>query len=268
MLTRIISALVGAPLIVLFLIVKGNSLYFFAGVLSLVGMYEYYKAIKTTGVRTIDLVGYLFCIGFYLLQLSFPDAEVFSKLLPIMLLLLFTYEIFTRKSGVNGIVHTMFGYIYVCYLLAHIIFINNLQNNAVLVWLPFLTAWFTDSAAYFTGISIGKHKLCPLISPKKTIEGAVGGVLGSILLTTVFGLIMAGYDDRIGLIHYIIIGLLCGIFSQLGDLAASYIKRNTNLKDFGNLIPGHGGILDRFDSILFTLPVVYYYFLLVELFNY
>jgi phosphatidate cytidylyltransferase len=139
-----------------------------------------------------------------------------------------------------------------------------LENAAVLIWLPFLTAWFTDSAAYFTGISIGKHKLSPAISPKKTIEGALGGIIGSSLLTTIFGVLISKYNSNIGIFDFIIIGLLCGIFSQLGDLAASYIKRYANLKDFGKLIPGHGGILDRFDSILFTMPVVYYYFLLVQ----
>ncbi|MDF2840919.1 MAG: hypothetical protein K0Q99_1691 [Clostridia bacterium] len=266
MFTRIISAIVGAPLIALFLFVKGDYLYLFAGVLSLVGMYEYYRAIKATGVKTIDFIGYLFCIAFYILQLLYPTIEIFSKLAAFMLIILFTYEIFTRKSGVTGIVHTLFGFIYVSFLLAHILFINHLENSAILIWLPFLTAWFTDTAAYFTGISIGKHKLCPAVSPKKTIEGAIGGIVGSVILTTAFGVIMGTYNSEIGIHNFVLIGLLCGIFSQLGDLAASYIKRNTNLKDFGNLIPGHGGILDRFDSILFTMPVVYYYFLFVQIF--
>jgi phosphatidate cytidylyltransferase len=264
MLTRIISAIVGVPFIALFLIVKGDYLYLFAGILSLFGMYEYYKAIKATGVKTMDSIGFIFCIGFYILQLLNPNAEIFSKLMAIMLITLFTFEIFTRKSGVNGIVHTMFGFVYVTFLLGHIIFISHLENAAVLIWLPFLTAWFTDSAAYFTGISIGKHKLSPAISPKKTIEGALGGIIGSSLLTTIFGVLISKYNSNIGIFDFIIIGLLCGIFSQLGDLAASYIKRYANLKDFGKLIPGHGGILDRFDSILFTMPVVYYYFLLVQ----
>jgi phosphatidate cytidylyltransferase len=264
MLTRIISALIGAPLIALFLIVNGDYLYFFAGVLSLVGMYEYYRAIKTTGIKTIDFIGYFFCLAFYVLQLVFPKVEIYSKLLALMLIILFTYEIFTRKSGVNGIVHTLFGFAYVSFLLSHIIYINNLENGAILIWLPFLTAWFTDTTAYFTGISIGKHKLSPTISPKKTIEGALGGVIGCSLLTSAFGVLISNYNSNIGISNFILIGLLCGVVSQLGDLAASYIKRHTSLKDFGKLIPGHGGILDRFDSILFTMPVVYYYFFIVQ----
>ncbi|MDF2591952.1 MAG: hypothetical protein K0S75_1418 [Clostridia bacterium] len=264
MLTRIISAIVGVPLIALFLILRGNYLYLFVGVLSLVGMYEYYKAIKATGVKTMNYIGYVCCFAFFILQLIYPGVEIFSNLIAIMLLALFTYEIFTLKSGVNGIVHTIFGFVYVAFLLSHIVFINNLENAAVVIWLPFLTAWFTDSAAYFTGISIGKHKLSPMISPKKTIEGALGGIIGCSLLTTVFGILIGNYNSSIGIYNFILIGLLCGIFSQLGDLAASYIKRYAKVKDFGKLIPGHGGILDRFDSILFTAPIVYYYFILVQ----
>ena len=264
MFTRIISALVGVPLIALFLIVRGNYLYMFVGVLSLVGMYEYYKAIKTTGVKTMNYIGFIFCIAFYMLQLIYPGVEIFSKLMAIMLLTLFTYEIFTRKSGINGIVHTIFGFVYVAFLMSHILLINNLENAAILVWLPFLTAWFADSAAYFTGISIGKHKLSPMISPKKTNEGALGGIIGCSLLTTVYGVFISNYNSSIGIYNFILIGLLCGVFSPLGDLAASYIKRFAKIKDFGKLIPGHGGVLDRFDSILFTMPIVYYYFLLVQ----
>lgn len=264
MLTRILSALVGVPLIVFFLIVRGNYLYLFAALISLAGMFEYYRAIKAANIKTLDYFGYFFCAAFYLLQFLYPEADIFGKLTALMVVTFFTYEIFTRKNGVNGIIHTIFGFIYVSYLLAHIIFINNLENGAILIWLPFVTAWFTDSAAYFTGITIGKHKLCPTISPKKTIEGALGGIIGCSVLTTAFGYLVGNYDNNIGISNFIIIGLICGVASQLGDLTASYIKRYTKIKDFGKLIPGHGGILDRFDSILFTMPVVYYYFILVQ----
>ena len=264
MLIRIISALIGAPLVVLFLIVKGNYLYLFAGVLSLIGMYEYYKAIHATGVKTMSFIGYIFCVAFFILQLIFPTAEVFSKLLTLMLLITFTYDLFTRKSGVTGIVHTVFGFIYVSFLMAHLIFISNLEHGDLLIWLPFLTAWFTDTTAYFTGVTIGKHKMFPSISPKKTVEGYLGGIVGSSILTMLFGYFTLSFGYDIELINFIILGLICGLASEIGDLAASYIKRFTGIKDFGNLIPGHGGILDRFDSILFTMPVVYYYFLFVQ----
>lgn len=264
MLIRIISALVGAPLIIFFLIVKGNYLYLFAGLLSIVGLYEYYKAIKKVGTKTIDLLGYVFCVVFYIMLFMYPNSDALGIVITPMILIAFTYDLFSRKSGVNGVVHTVFGLLYVAYLLAHIIFVNNLANGAILVWLPFVTAWFTDSAAYFTGVTIGKHKIFPTISPKKTLEGYIGGIIGSGLLTSLFGLFVSRYDSSISIVHYIIIGLVCAFASEIGDLASSYIKRQTGIKDFGNLIPGHGGILDRFDSILFTAPVVYYYFTFIQ----
>ena len=113
--------------------------------------------------------------------------------------------------------------------------------------------------AYFTGYFLGKHKLCPKISPKKTIEGSIGGIIGSVVLSALFGYF---FFERI-LIHCIIIGIIGGIVSQFGDLTASVFKRKMGIKDYGNLIPGHGGILDRFDSVLFTAPMVYYYIMLV-----
>ena len=110
---------------------------------------------------------------------------------------------------------------------------------------------------------MGKIKLCPRISPKKTVEGALGGIVGSVVFSSISGIIINKLGMDIRIIHFVITGLLCGIASEVGDLAASYIKRYTGIKDFGNIIPGHGGVLDRFDSILFTAPVIYYYFVLI-----
>lgn len=264
MLIRIISAIVGAPLIIFFLIVKGIYLHVFVGLLALIGLFEYYKAIRAVGTKATDIFGYLAVIVFYIINFMYTTTDSLNVIVASLILLAFSYELFTRKGGVNGVIHTVFGFLYVGYLLAHILFINDMPNGAIIIWLPFVTAWFSDSCAYFTGVTIGKHKVFPTISPKKTLEGYIGGIIGSGVLTTIFGLIVSRYDSSIGIINYVIIGLLCAIASELGDLAASYIKRQTGIKDFGNLIPGHGGILDRFDSILFTAPVVYYYFMAIQ----
>lgn len=141
----------------------------------------------------------------------------------------------------------------------HVVLTDQLEGYAVMVWLIFLTAFGTDVMAYFTGYAIGKHKLCPGISPKKTIEGAIGGTLGSVILCGAFGYFFANEF----FIHCMIIGALGGVISQFGDLTASVFKRKMGIKDYGNLIPGHGGVLDRFDSVLFTAPLVYYYIVLV-----
>ena len=144
--------------------------------------------------------------------------------------------------------------LYVGYFSFHIILIDQTPYS-ILIWLVVLTAFGTDIFAYFTGYLFGKHKLCPAISPKKTIEGAIGGVFGSVILS--FAFIMIIQPDL--LFHAIVIGVLGSIISQFGDLTASIIKRKIGIKDYGNLIPGHGGVLDRFDSVLFTAPFVYYY---------
>ena len=130
------------------------------------------------------------------------------------------------------------------------------------VWIVVLAAFGTDIFAYFTGKLFGKHKLCPSISPKKTVEGSIGGVAGSVVLCGLFGyFFLPG-----GFVVCIIIGIVGGIVSQLGDLSASVMKRKMGIKDWSSMIPGHGGVLDRIDSLLFTAPMVYYILLLKEWF--
>lgn len=158
---------------------------------------------------------------------------------------------------------TLLGIIYVGGLFLYLILIYNFSSGGVnigkrLIWLPILATWITDTLAYFTGLNFGRHKLAPNISPNKTIEGAVGGLVGSILLVAVAGLWLP--LSFLDLKNRIILGTLVGIAAQLGDLVESAFKRDAQIKDSGNLIPGHGGVLDRFDSLLFVLPVTYYYF--------
>jgi phosphatidate cytidylyltransferase len=135
----------------------------------------------------------------------------------------------------------------------------NRIKHRYFVWFIFISSWLCDTAAYYSGRFFGKRKLCPKVSPKKTVEGSLGGVLGSIAGCAVYGFILNHYTLNIPMYHYLLIGLISGILCQFGDLTASSIKRYSDVKDYSNLIPGHGGILDRFDSILFSGAVVYYY---------
>jgi phosphatidate cytidylyltransferase len=128
-----------------------------------------------------------------------------------------------------------------------------------MTWIIVFSAFGCDILAYFVGVTIGKHKLYPKLSPKKTVEGAIGGILGSVGFCTGVGYFIAGGY----LIHCVIIGVLGGIVSQIGDFTASAFKRKMGVKDYGSLIPGHGGVLDRFDSLLFVAPMVYYYVIFV-----
>ena len=129
-----------------------------------------------------------------------------------------------------------------------------------MVWLIFISSWICDTCAYLAGMAFGKHKLAPVLSPKKSVEGAIGGVVGSAAVGALFGWL---FLDKlfVGQNMVWVIALICGVgavISQVGDLAASGIKRNHEIKDYGKLIPGHGGIMDRVDSVLFTAPIIYY----------
>ena len=135
----------------------------------------------------------------------------------------------------------------------HIVLID-MAGYGALIWLVFFSAFGTDIMAYFTGMAFGKHRLCPNLSPKKSVEGAVGGVLGSVIICGLFGFIVM----KDSLVLCLLIGFFGSIVAQLGDLSASAFKRQMGIKDYGNLIPGHGGILDRFDSVFFTAPMVFY----------
>ncbi|MDR1815264.1 MAG: phosphatidate cytidylyltransferase, partial [Clostridiales Family XIII bacterium] len=166
---------------------------------------------------------------------------------------------------------TFVGGFYIVFLAFHIVLVDTYYATPIpitgnfglsgihsYVWVIFLAAFGTDVFAYFIGMLLGSRKLCPSISPKKTVEGAIGGVLGSVLLCGLFGFFFlpSGFSDCVAL------GLLGGVVSQLGDLSASVLKRHIGIKDWGTLIPGHGGVLDRIDSVLFTAPLVFYYLMI------
>ena len=133
-----------------------------------------------------------------------------------------------------------------------------MENGAYYVWLPFISAWLTDSFAYFGGYFFGKNKLCPDISPKKTVEGAVFGVVGAVVGYVVYSYMLKGiWNIDVSTLWFVIISVFTSVISQMGDLFASLMKRENGIKDFGNLMPGHGGALDRFDSILLTSPFIF-----------
>ena len=146
-----------------------------------------------------------------------------------------------------------FGFVYVGVMMSFIYQIRELQNGGEFVVLLFLAAWGNDTLAYCTGMLIGKHKMAPVLSPKKSVEGAVGGVAGAALLGVIYAAATQG-----PMLEYAVICAIGALISMVGDLAASAIKRNQGIKDYGKLIPGHGGILDRFDSVIFTAPVIYF----------
>jgi phosphatidate cytidylyltransferase len=267
--TRVLSGLAMAPLLV-FVYMGGYVLAAGCFVLTFFAVREYYKAFVTASEGAIRPSFPIACISITLLYVLsvFINAGEFMN--PIALWLFVTVALclvmlFREKCTLKDAFVTLTGLIYVAFFLFHLYLIAyNWSNSDSLwiqgfrynfAWLVVITAFGSDICAYFTGVLIGRHKLAPVLSPKKTIEGSIGGIVGSMLLCGLFGWFLM-HDV---FIHCLIIGALGGAVSQVGDLAASAIKRKLGIKDYGHLIPGHGGILDRIDSILFTAPLVFYY---------
>ncbi len=260
--TRIISAIIGIPLVIGIILTGGMVLTVFIALLAAVGSYEYYRAFENKGFKPIKKIGSILAAVYVLLSLT--EFKVYSNVaIFLIILVIFTYEIIFRKHDIIDISITLFPFVYIAVFFTALGEIYFLKGGAFLIWLPILAAWYTDTMAYAVGLTFGKHKLAPEVSPKKSIEGAIGGFLGCSLLMLLTGFIARKYGVELSLINFVLIGLCTGVTAQIGDLATSYIKRYCGIKDFGNLIPGHGGVMDRFDSILFTAPTVLYYLMFV-----
>lgn len=256
--TRVLSGLIMLPLLVL-LLLGGYVLFAACLLIGIMGVREFYNGFRAMGVKPSFTIAVAAAVVLYAVEL-FGDGRVEWYMLwsfaVVVASLLYLFDIEHRK--LEDAMATITGIFYVVFFSFHVTLVEQTQYG-LMVWLIVITAFGTDIMAYFSGYLLGKHKLCPHISPKKTIEGSVGGVIGSVVLSGLFGYFFM--DDV--LVHCMIIGVLGGIISQFGDLTASVFKRKLGIKDYGNLIPGHGGILDRFDSVLFTGPMVYYYIVLV-----
>ena len=257
--TRILSAIIMLPLLAL-VFIGGRLLLIACFVIGILGVREFYHGFESLNIKPSYMVANISILGLYAINLFAPLNDQFYMLwllAVIIMSLLYLFNIENRE--IADAMATMTGIFYVVFLSIHVTLVEQIGEYGIMVWLIFITAFGTDTMAYFTGYAIGKHKLAPKISPKKTIEGSIGGILGSVLLCGLFGYFVIPSL----LLHCIMIGILGGVISQFGDLTASIFKRKMGIKDYGNLIPGHGGILDRFDSVLFTAPMIYYYIMLV-----
>lgn len=253
--SRYLGALIIAPFI-LFVFWGGLPLELFTIVLSALGMYEFYKALSQKEMKPIKIAGYIMLVLYYLCG---NDFEKLMYIFVIGTFLLLIVPVINLKYTFIDVAVTLLGFAYAGVFFSFIYLVNQKSGGNFYVWLIFIGSWITDTAAYYSGKFFGKHKLCPEVSPKKTIEGSLGGLIGAAIGCTILGVVANMYITPIPVYHFIIIGILCGVFSQFGDLVASSVKRYVGIKDYSNLIPGHGGIMDRFDSILFSGVVVFYY---------
>ena len=265
MLTRILTAGVLIPLLLLILFFSGTVVFPIAW--ALLGVMAILEMLRALGVRS-DLVltwpAYPIALGMPFAAYFIGDTKtvwlVLFGSLTFLLLWIYTVAIFRRGALLFASVASLFTavlYITVGFLSISLLRYHT-EAGKYLYLLVFIAPWVTDTFAYFTGRFFGRHKLIPEISPKKTVEGAIGGTVFGILSFIVFGLIMQlslGHDPS-----YLVLGIsgaLCAFISQIGDLIASLIKRERGVKDYGSIFPGHGGVMDRFDSVLVTAPLLY-----------
>ena len=210
----------------------------------------------------VDWVGYIAAAGIsiiHLVPMHFA-LKIIGALLAAAILVLFAYIIATNgKTTIKDIAITFFGIFYIAIFFMFVPIIReNLPNGNLLIWFVFFSAWGTDIFAYLIGKHFGKHHFTE-ISPNKTIEGCVAGTIGAVIMVVVYAAVCnLVFNTQMNYIYVAIIGLLLSLVSQIGDLAASSIKRYNGIKDFSHLIPGHGGMLDRIDSILFIAPFAYF----------
>lgn len=265
LLVRIASAAIGIVYLIFAFYMGGWVFDLSVLAVTLIAVYEFYTAVRHRGYNPLPWVGYLFIFWLFcciVLNLRYSHTILLSALLAAFFCLFLT--VVSKRWNLLDACLTVFGIVYpgMAFMSLVLLYDAEIYGKYLLIFTLIVT-WATDTFAYFIGLGLGKNKLCPRISPKKTVEGSIGGVLGSLIAGIVVGMVFNRfYELDIGYIHYIVISLLCGITSQMGDLSASSIKRFCNIKDFGRILPGHGGMLDRFDSILFTVPVVYSYYLL------
>ena len=253
--TRLLSGIVLVAVALLTIISGGYVLFFTLLGISLIGMQELYKVMKVREdhFNALEIAGYLGAVIYYvLMSLDFEKYGMMGVIISFMMFM-FVYVFTYPKFKAEQVMPAFFGVVYVAVMLSFIYLTRNLPDGKFLVWLIFLCSWGCDTCAYCVGMLIGKHKMAPVLSPKKSVEGAVGGVAGAALLGVIYAAATQG-----PMLEYAVICAIGALISMVGDLAASAIKRNQGIKDYGKLIPGHGGILDRFDSVIFTAPAIYF----------
>jgi len=233
------------------------------GIIELIALYEFFSVTGLKEKKTPAVwIGVLFSVVstvFVILKSEKSLDLIYPSILGFTFILMLMMVFFHSRCKFSDCATIFLGTIYITLFFLHIQMIRQMDYGKILVWVLFISAWATDTFASFSGLTLGKHKLCPTISPKKTIEGSVGGIIGCIICVELYVWIISSVNN-IGFswINAGICAIIASFISQIGDLAASCIKREHGAKDYGNLIPGHGGVMDRFDSVLFIAPVVYY----------
>lgn len=256
--TRIISAIIGITLILLIIYAGGLYWQGLVLLLALVGYYEYLHMIKGEIGFPLVAAGYLL-----LLAVLLPDylgAWFYPVVLAALLLLIIRAVFGYPRIKTADVALVFLGAFFLGFMLNFALRLGDLEQGSLAVLLAFLLTWASDTGGYFGGRFWGKNKLAPLLSPNKTREGALGCIVLTVITAVVF-FIITDMETASGA-YLVLLGILASIMAQLGDLFISSIKRNFKVKDTGWIIPGHGGVLDRFDSFLLVVPLVYYFWMI------
>lgn len=263
---RITSGLLGFPLVLIILLIGNKYIVDIAlAIIALLAMNEYFNAIQKVS-NPVRWVGYLSCFSIAIIHLVPEEAlnMVVTLSVPTILLILFAQVIATEmRTTFKDIAYTFLGIFYVVFFMIFVALIDGMQDGKILIWYAIIAAWGTDIFAYFIGKHFGKHKFSK-VSPKKSIEGCIAGTVGAILLMLLYTYVANtfwGMNYSYGFIA--MISVILSLIGQIGDFAASSIKRYVDIKDYSNLIPGHGGMLDRIDSLIFLAPFAYAFFTLL-----
>ena len=264
---RVISAIIFLPILLL-IIWRGSPIYF-SGLIfiaAILGLFEYKNIAEQVGLKASSAPVFIAALAI-LSSFYFHRPDLIVAALAALVIVELTAQLFTVKDltkALAGAAGAVFGVAYVAILGGYLIWLRQvddqgIQLSAKLISLFFLIVFAGDTGAYYTGRTLGKNKLAPRISPGKTVEGSLGGLVANILAVVIAHFT---FFPELNLVTAIPLALIMGSLGIIGDLCESMMKRGSNVKDAANIIPGHGGILDRLDSILFNAPVLYYYYAL------
>lgn len=261
---RVISGVIGAVLVLLVIFSNLEIFHLLISAACLVALYELMRTFGQHKKWQLLVLNYFFATVL-LISPFFSSGPAIYLLVAHLILLMISSVIWNDTIKFSDVTLSFFMMIYAVIFPLHLSYTRMMDHGVLLLLLVFMGAWMPDTFAYFSGMLFGKHKLIPKVSPKKTIEGSIGAVLGAVISFAVYGLVLWYYFDfTVNFPALIFLSLICGVAAQFGDLAASVIKREWNIKDFGNLIPGHGGVVDRIDSLILIAPLVYYFLLVFE----
>ncbi len=275
--TRLISGIVLVAIALLAFIFGGEILLGISVFISIAGYLELCRAVgvkeKDKKINALEIVGIIGILAYYVVLYFFPAVEegnaamsmgnVLYAVIPVIgvfMLSMLLYVVCFPKYRSEQIMANVFNFLYAPVMLSFIYLTREQEAGKYIVWLILISSWGCDTCAYVVGMLIGKKKIFPVLSPKKSLEGCIGGVVGAGLIAALYAIFAVEnvFPDKQVTIVITVICMVGAVMSQVGDLAASAIKRNHEIKDYGKLIPGHGGIMDRFDSVIVTAPMIYF----------